>query len=386
MPSALTEMVYDEVSVVDRGANQESHVVLFKRDDIEKSKEFPASDFNDSAKGQKCSRWNCGKPATSSRNVGGRRLGACAEHQKEMTVSKTVKRRVKKSNPDSSEVHTDSMMNPKCGHRLGSDKCSACSVAKSALHKVQEAIAQQDPEALWDSILEFQEEIESVEKSWDNDDTHGSPVVLTDFMLAVPTLPINKANQKGALMPLDKDDLAPDVLDYVNGLEDEIATLTAAQPVEKSDDTEDIFKGLDPRVREVIEKAQKDATDTRAELAKRDDERISKEFIEKAATFKNLPINAADFGLVLKSIGTLDPTVLAEIERVLRAADAGEKTSEVFKQAGSDQSGTATPIEQVNAKAQELMKSDSTLTVEAARTQVYRSNPSLYDSTLGGGK
>lgn len=49
------------------------------------SKEFPASDFHKAEDGKKCSRWGCDKPAVSSRSVGGKQLGACSEHKKEMT-------------------------------------------------------------------------------------------------------------------------------------------------------------------------------------------------------------------------------------------------------------------------------------------------------------
>lgn len=49
------------------------------------TKEFAASDFHKTEKGKKCSRWGCDKPAVASRSVGGKQLGACAEHKAEMT-------------------------------------------------------------------------------------------------------------------------------------------------------------------------------------------------------------------------------------------------------------------------------------------------------------
>lgn len=51
------------------------------------AKTFPSSDFGKAKSDQTCSRWNCNKPAASNRESGGKSLGACAEHQAEMTKS-----------------------------------------------------------------------------------------------------------------------------------------------------------------------------------------------------------------------------------------------------------------------------------------------------------
>jgi len=55
------------------------------RDRIAKVKTFPKGDFKGKEKGQKCSRWGCTNPAVSSREVGGKSLGACAKHKAEMS-------------------------------------------------------------------------------------------------------------------------------------------------------------------------------------------------------------------------------------------------------------------------------------------------------------
>lgn len=430
MPTELTEMEYDEVSLVDSGANQHAHVTLYKRDegdgvvkdeeveDIEVSAEDLDAlgdevadvlgnlpDEEDVEKHGDPSRLGYAAKHPNSRNGVARRQDAVVTAALP-AAKKVLRARKKKDHASRSksgsaaleafrdrmsknltpgDVHADAVIGKQCGHKMGTGKCDRCKKKKSsAVYKVAEAVAKQDSNALWNAVLEFQNELEGVEKSWEDDDTPRNSEEVTDFLVLTDTLAINKADTKGAPMPLNKEDLAPDVLEYVNGLEAIIEEMTAEEDVAKSDLPEDIFKGLDPRVREVIEKAQKTAEDATTELAKREDERLTKEFIEKASTFKNLPVNAAEFGPVLKSLATANPEAFAEVERVLRAADAGSKTGEVFKQAGSDQGGTASAKEQVDVMAQEILKSDTSLTIAQARAQVYRTNPSLYDQTLGG--
>jgi len=48
------------------------------------AKEFPNGDWHVPTKGQKCSRWKCGKPAVKSRKTGQGELGACSKHYAEM--------------------------------------------------------------------------------------------------------------------------------------------------------------------------------------------------------------------------------------------------------------------------------------------------------------
>nr|HPM27267.1 hypothetical protein [Methanothrix sp.] len=86
---------------------------------------------------------------------------------------------------------------------------------------------------------------------------------------------------------------------------------------------------LDPEVRALLEKAleERDQAAAKADqalsLAKElKDEKVLKEYVEKAEDLPHLPIEPLKFGPVMKALGEAHPAEFAEVYRVLKAVDA----------------------------------------------------------------
>ncbi len=108
--------------------------------------------------------------------------------------------------------------------------------------------------------------------------------------------------------------------------EAEVAKAKTEAPVQKSGaegDDEEILKGADPAVRDMILKLRKSNEASEQRLAKLDDERdIAKAVDVCKRDFSHLPVKADEFGPVLKrAMGTMDQADFEELNRVLKAAD-----------------------------------------------------------------
>lgn len=181
--------------------------------------------------------------------------------------------------------------------------------------------------------------------------------------------------------------------------QDEIAELKKTADPEKPEPAKLDKSQLAPEVREALEKAEqrekeaneriakaeKDASDA-AELAKAErDTRLTREFVAKAQTYTALPVNAEEFGPVLKSVSEKLTKEEAEaIDTLLKAANEQVAKSELFKEQGAG--GTApkdgTAAAEVTRKAEELRKSDSKLTLDKAMDRVMRDDRDLQERYL----
>lgn len=91
---------------------------------------------------------------------------------------------------------------------------------------------------------------------------------------------------------------------------------------------------------EALMKENADLRKSHEELQKKFSEsenaRLTKEFVEKASEFKNLGIEANEFGPVLKTINEASTEAYDKVMGVLKAADKQLGESKVFESAGSD--------------------------------------------------
>jgi hypothetical protein len=126
-----------------------------------------------------------------------------------------------------------------------------------------------------------------------------------------------------------------------------------------------------------IEKAEKQAEEDRALAKAERDTRLTREFVAKAQTFTSLSVDAEKFGPILKSASEkLTKEEVEELDRVLKAADAQLATSNLLKSAGVG--GDAQPRDgeqDLTQKAEELRKSDPSLTKFQAMQRAMRENP-----------
>lgn len=113
------------------------------------------------------------------------------------------------------------------------------------------------------------------------------------------------------------------------------------------------------------------------QLAKNADEVRIKEFVQKAASFGNLSINAEEIGPILKGIAESDPDGYAKIEAVLQAANEQIAKGALFAEIGADGVVESDISKRIEAKAQEIQKRDN-CTIEKARSMAYKENPDLY--------
>lgn len=215
--------------------------------------------------------------------------------------------------------------------------------------------------------------------------------------------------------------LPDEVVQYIQALEQQLAELQQTQqgqgqaqqnrgnqegndvnPFGKSDESltndeasflQELAKNLeDEEHREAIAKAQELVTQAneraeRAEsIAKAErDHRLNEEYVSKARAFVNLPVSAMEFGPVLKRLHeSMDDSDIEMIEKALSAANETIAAGGFFDEIGKGFSGGQfEPISKIDDQARALVeKSDGSLSMESARTQVIEQNPALYDEYL----
>ncbi len=183
---------------------------------------------------------------------------------------------------------------------------------------------------------------------------------------------------------MKKDDEVDSMLDYIEALESANESLMAKldETGEGSDiDYADILKGADPAVVELFKAAEERAA-VAEEIAKAEREnRLQREFIEKAATYDNLPVEASAFGVVLKDAAeSMDTDTYDALTTVLSAANEaiaqGGFMSEIGVTKSFDAESGMGRIEQV---ASVLQAENADLTREAAIAKAVTDDPSLYD-------
>lgn len=202
-----------------------------------------------------------------------------------------------------------------------------------------------------------------------------------------------------------KDDLAPEVVAYIDSLEAEVDTL--AEQVEKAEEREtelrdtlskmapkdeaaqeEINKSLlakaDPALRALIEKQQADLKATE-EIAKAErEQRLTREYISKAEALPMLSESKDDLaGLLRRVADSLPAEDVTKWETILKAANEQIAQGNLFASYGTG-GGDTTVSKSVEAKADEIMKADSSLTKEQAMVKVYEQNPDLYTAAQEG--
>lgn len=137
---------------------------------------------------------------------------------------------------------------------------------------------------------------------------------------------------------------------------------------------EEIQKAADER----IAKAEADAKANAEKVEKMQEDARVAGFVKRAAEFRSLPIKAAEFGpLMAKIAKALDEKEFAEFERVLSAANEVARVGGVLKEIGSGAAPEGSAEAEVNAQIAELRKQDPKLSVQAARGQVFKNDPTL---------
>ena len=220
------------------------------------------------------------------------------------------------------------------------------------------------------------------------------PLAQVVIAKADPDQNIDQSSQEESMgTNISKDDLAPEVVTYIEALEDEVTSLTEA--VEKADEEivslqerssvsksaeeqrEEVLAKADPAVRALIEKAEQDAKQA-SEIAKAErDQRLDREFIAKAEALPMLSTDKTMLGALLRRISeALSAEDATAVTKMLDAANVQIAKGNLFSEMGRG-GGETTVSKSVDAAAQELMKSQPGLTMEQAQAKVYETNPAL---------
>ena len=181
-----------------------------------------------------------------------------------------------------------------------------------------------------------------------------------------------------------KDEEVESMLNYIEALESANETLMAKLDEageESFEEYDHILKGADPEIVELFKAAEERAA-VAEEIAKAEREnRLQREFIEKAATYDSLPVETATFGIVLKDASeNMDADTYDALTTVLAAANEaisqGGLMSEIGVTKSFDAGSGMGRIEQV---ASVLQAENTDLTREAAIAKAVTDDPSLYD-------
>ena len=156
------------------------------------------------------------------------------------------------------------------------------------------------------------------------------------------------------------------------------------QPVKKADGSFDL-SGVPEDQRPIIEALWKQSE--RSELLEKQlqeekDQRLVKQFVEKAQGFVNLPIKADEIGPVFKAIAEKAPKEFEQVDSLLKAVDEALGQSKLFKEIGSSHQGASNAWDKVEQMATQIVQKDESITKEQAITRVLEQNPDLYSEYL----
>jgi hypothetical protein len=152
---------------------------------------------------------------------------------------------------------------------------------------------------------------------------------------------------------------------------------------------------LDPELRAHFAAVQKTAEETgkRAEEAERvakaeESRRIDGEWVDVVKSdFTNIGVTPKAFAPVLRAAwDALEPEQFAELERVLRSAEAVAVKSDAFKVHGSGDIAVGGAWAQIQKAADDIRAADPTITPEVAVDKAIQANPALkaeYDKENG---
>ena len=198
----------------------------------------------------------------------------------------------------------------------------------------------------------------------------------------------------GAEMPVNREDLPAEVVEYIEKSESYIDTLEAQvaefskgaghkHDDEDMDEVEKALASLDDNQRAVFSDIYKRAQEAE-EVAKRErDLRLEREFNDRAAALDALPVEREVVTGIYKALSNASPEVLEQVESVLSKANDAVKTADAFGERGSSQGAGSAGDNAIShiVKTAEAQALDG-VTNEQAVVKAMESAPDLYDRYL----
>lgn len=148
---------------------------------------------------------------------------------------------------------------------------------------------------------------------------------------------------------------------------------------EEMDEEEEIMKSLPKPVREMLEKAQGEASIAREELRKEREARRDEEFVAKAAGWSHLTIDSKEVGPALRRLSDIDANLAESIEKALGAANAQAESASIFDEIGRGvRPDDGSAYAKVESMAKSAVSAGEFSTMEQAVASIVTKNPDLY--------
>tara|TARA_R110000822_G_scaffold283194_1_gene404728 strand:+ start:1225 stop:1986 length:762 start_codon:yes stop_codon:yes gene_type:complete len=148
---------------------------------------------------------------------------------------------------------------------------------------------------------------------------------------------------------------------------------------EEIDAEEEIMKSLPQPVREMLEKAANEATFAKEELRKEREARRDEEFVQKAAEWQHLTVDAKDLGPALRRLTDIDANLASQVEKALSAANAQSESAAIFDEIGrGSRPDDGSAYAKVESMAKAAVNSGDFKTMEQAVASIVTQNPDLY--------
>lgn len=125
---------------------------------------------------------------------------------------------------------------------------------------------------------------------------------------------------------------------------------------------------------EVLKKANEEQAE---KIAKMENERITKEFIEKAAQYSHIPTTAEKLGPLFKAVSEKMPDEFQEVEALFKQMDEMLVENELLKEMGSSRAGMGNAYDKLKAIADGKVQKDGKLTFAKAFSKASLENPDL---------
>lgn len=149
-------------------------------------------------------------------------------------------------------------------------------------------------------------------------------------------------------------------------------------PVAKAEETEeDLLKSADPRLAAILKSARDEAAEaTKVAKAERD-LRVERELLAKAETY-TVPGDKSSVVAILKAAtATGDAALISEIEKTFAAVTEVMKTTDIFKEIGTDATG-GTQESGLEKVTKSMLDANPTLTRDQAVAAALEADPTLY--------
>lgn len=352
MPTELSNLDLNEVSLVDDGANEDAKVLLYKRGKFktEYGRQFPMGDYAYVPDPTKPSTWKLRLTADPGGGPNARIVGAAVAalgptgfRGRKVQIPKNdlpkVKAKVlaawKKLHPDAKELPASLTKMSATEER---------DVLKFYMFG-EKGGKDMTPEELEKRLGELEEQVET---------------------------------QKAANDTLMKE--RDEALAKAKSAEEEVTALKEKMPPGKEEDEdEDMEKRADvpEAVQKKMDELAKQNKEQADEIAKMKEDTARKEMVAKvSAAYPDLPVSAEELGEALRGISKAAPGSLEIVEKALTAGQEAIKKALTEQGVGGD-GGEQTALAELEKCAAEIVKRDG-ITKEAAFVKAKNENPDLW--------